>query len=120
MERRHALLLVIVEKPELRAADHAVVGHVMWAYDGDDGTHWIGGMLIDAAEQEKGVGRAALQATIRMLNAAPGARRPADQAVLSPGQHRGRPPVCRRRTGDREDDEVVVALPAGPVPAARD
>ena len=115
MERRHALLLVIVEKPELRAADHAVVGHVMWAYDGDDGTHWIGGMLIDAAEQGKGVGRAALQATIRMLNALPGAR----QIRLS--YHPDNTAAARlyadagfRRTGDREDDEVVVALPAGP------
>ncbi|MGI5522798.1 GNAT family N-acetyltransferase [Micromonospora sp. CA-259024] len=38
-------------------AGEAVVGHVMWGVD-DDGSHWIGGMLIDAAEQNRGVGRA--------------------------------------------------------------
>ncbi|MCZ7376226.1 GNAT family N-acetyltransferase [Micromonospora sp. WMMC250] len=43
-------------------ADEAVVGHVMWGVD-DDGSHWIGGMLIDAAEQNRGVGRA----TVRTL-----------------------------------------------------
>ncbi|MEU7770185.1 GNAT family N-acetyltransferase [Micromonospora taraxaci] len=43
-------------------ADETVVGHVMWGVD-DDGSHWIGGMLIDAAEQNRGVGRA----TVRTL-----------------------------------------------------
>ncbi|MGR8007958.1 GNAT family N-acetyltransferase [Streptomyces hypolithicus] len=38
-------------------ADGRVVGHVMWARD-EDGSHWIGGMLVDSAEQGKGVGRA--------------------------------------------------------------
>ncbi|SCF29714.1 GNAT family N-acetyltransferase [Micromonospora chokoriensis] len=41
-------------------ADETVVGHVMWGVD-DDGSHWIGGMLIDAAEQTRGVGRAAVR-----------------------------------------------------------
>ncbi|MFI7366299.1 GNAT family N-acetyltransferase [Streptomyces sp. NPDC050149] len=40
-------------------ADDAVVGHVMWGLD-EDGSHWIGGMLIDGAEQGKGLGRAVL------------------------------------------------------------
>ncbi|MDT0442954.1 GNAT family N-acetyltransferase [Streptomyces johnsoniae] len=40
-------------------ADDAVVGHAMWGLD-EDGSHWIGGMLIDGAEQGKGVGRALL------------------------------------------------------------
>jgi diamine N-acetyltransferase len=46
-------------------ADDAVVGHVMWAYDGDDRTHWIGGMLIDAAEQGRGVGRGEIVVALR-------------------------------------------------------
>ncbi|MFE9205919.1 GNAT family N-acetyltransferase [Micromonospora sp. NPDC007230] len=41
-------------------ADETVVGHVMWGVD-DDGSRWIGGMVIDAAEQERGVGRAAVR-----------------------------------------------------------
>ena len=43
-------------------ADDAVVGHVMWGVD-DDGSRWIGGMVIDAAEQGRGLGRA----TVRTL-----------------------------------------------------
>ncbi|MET7667220.1 GNAT family N-acetyltransferase [Micromonospora luteifusca] len=50
-------------------ADETVVGHVMWGVD-DDGSHWIGGMLIDAAEQKRGVGRA----TVRTLAAWLGAK----------------------------------------------
>lgn len=42
----------------VRAGDE-VVGHVMWAYDDEDGTHWIGGMIVNAEEQGRGVGRAA-------------------------------------------------------------
>ncbi|WP_326657680.1 GNAT family N-acetyltransferase [Streptomyces sp. NBC_00385] len=41
-------------------ADDTVVGHVMWGLDDEDGSHWIGGMLIDGAEQGKGLGRAVL------------------------------------------------------------
>ncbi|MEU8650189.1 GNAT family N-acetyltransferase [Streptomyces sp. NPDC048737] len=40
-------------------ADDVVVGHVMWGLD-EDGSHWIGGMLIDGTEQGKGLGRALL------------------------------------------------------------
>ncbi|MFI6132282.1 GNAT family N-acetyltransferase [Micromonospora sp. NPDC051141] len=43
-------------------ADDTVVGHVMWGVD-DDGSRWIGGMVIDAAEQGRGLGRA----TVRTL-----------------------------------------------------
>ncbi|OKI89475.1 GNAT family N-acetyltransferase [Micromonospora sp. CB01531] len=41
-------------------ADETAVGHVMWGVD-DDGSRWIGGMVIEAAEQERGVGRAAVR-----------------------------------------------------------
>ncbi|GHH88406.1 GNAT family N-acetyltransferase [Streptomyces capitiformicae] len=47
-------------------ADDTVVGHVMWGRD-EDGSYWIGGMLIDAAEQGKGVGRAAARTLMRWL-----------------------------------------------------
>jgi diamine N-acetyltransferase len=100
-------------------ADGAVVGHVMWAHDSDDGTHWIGGMLIDAVEQGKGVGRAALQATIRLLSGLPGAR----EIRLS--YHPDNIAAARlyteagfRPTGDTEDDEIVVARAVDTTPAA--
>ncbi|MDX2764514.1 GNAT family N-acetyltransferase, partial [Streptomyces europaeiscabiei] len=34
-------------------ADDTVVGHVMWGRD-EDGSYWVGGMLIDGGEQGKG------------------------------------------------------------------
>ncbi|MFH9243762.1 GNAT family N-acetyltransferase [Streptomyces anulatus] len=40
-------------------AGDEVAGHTMWARD-EDGSHWIGGMLIDAAHQGTGIGRAAV------------------------------------------------------------
>ncbi|MFH9199981.1 GNAT family N-acetyltransferase [Streptomyces anulatus] len=40
-------------------AGDEVAGHIMWARD-EDGSHWIGGMLIDAAHQGTGIGRAAV------------------------------------------------------------
>ncbi|WP_433316919.1 GNAT family N-acetyltransferase [Micromonospora sp. CA-269861] len=52
-------------------ADEAVVGHVMWGVD-DDGSHWIGGMLIDAAEQGQGIGRATVQTLAPWLAARDG------------------------------------------------
>jgi diamine N-acetyltransferase len=36
--------------------DGTAVAHVMWGVD-DDGSHWIGGLLVDAAHQGRGVGR---------------------------------------------------------------
>mgnify|MGYP001813159300 CR=1 FL=1 len=37
--------------------DGTIVGHVMWAVDEDDGSTWLGGLVIDAAHQGRGVGR---------------------------------------------------------------
>jgi diamine N-acetyltransferase len=42
-------------------ADDTVVGHVMWAVD-DDGSRWIGGLILDRAHQGTGIGRAATMA----------------------------------------------------------
>lgn len=41
-------------------ADETVAGHIMGARD-EDGSYWIGGMLVDGAEQGRGVGRAAVR-----------------------------------------------------------
>jgi diamine N-acetyltransferase len=40
--------------------DDVVVAHVMWGLD-EDGSYWIGGLLVDAAHQGRGVGRAAVE-----------------------------------------------------------
>lgn len=40
--------------------DGSVVGHLMWAVDEEDGSTWPGGVVIDSAAQNQGVGRAAV------------------------------------------------------------
>ena len=92
-------------------ADGEVVGHVMWAYEPADGSHWIGGMVVDAAEQGTGVGRAALLATLAHLAALPGAQEirlacHPDNAAAA-GLYRS---VGFDDTGEREDGDVVCAL----------
>ncbi|MFI8372064.1 GNAT family N-acetyltransferase [Streptomyces sp. NPDC085466] len=94
----------------VRAGDE-VVGHVMWAYDDEDGTHWIGGMIVNAEEQGKGVGRAVVRALIRRLAALPDCR----EVRLS--YHPDNAPAARlyaslgfEPTGDTEDEEIVAAL----------
>ncbi|NML51187.1 GNAT family N-acetyltransferase [Streptomyces sp. R302] len=95
-------------------ADHDIVGHVMWAYDDKDGTHWIGGMMVSAAEQGKGVGRATLGAVIEHLSALPECRQirlschPDNTSAGSLYTSFGFQP-----TGGLEDEEIVMALPVG-------
>ncbi|MEO3973152.1 GNAT family N-acetyltransferase [Streptomyces sp. CAU 1734] len=48
-------------------AGGTVVGHVMWAREEESGSYWIGGMLIDGAEQGAGAGRAAVRSLVRWL-----------------------------------------------------
>jgi diamine N-acetyltransferase len=52
-------------------ADYLVVGHVMWGRD-EDGSHWVGGMLIDGTEQGGGLGRAVVQTVTAWLSEQPG------------------------------------------------
>ncbi len=47
-------------------ADDTVVGHIMWGRD-EDGSYWLGGMVIDGTEQGKGVGRAAVRTLMEWL-----------------------------------------------------
>ncbi|GAB3956057.1 hypothetical protein GCM10027614_67110 [Micromonospora vulcania] len=72
-------------------ADETVVGHVMWGVD-DDGSHWIGGMVIDAAEQNRGVGRATVQTLATWLAARDGNPRCASPTTPTTPQ---RPPCTR-------------------------
>ncbi|MFI5804554.1 GNAT family N-acetyltransferase [Streptomyces sp. NPDC051561] len=96
----------------VRAGDE-IVGHVMWAYDDEDGTHWIGGMVVAAGQQGGGVGRAAMHALIRRLRALPECREirlsydPANAPAAALYASLG-----FRPTGEFEDTEIVVALSA--------
>jgi diamine N-acetyltransferase len=98
--------------------DDAVVGHIMWGLD-EDGTHWLGGMLIDAAEQGKGLGRAVVRTITGWLAAEEGRRvirlsyHPENTAARRLYESLGFTP-----TGALEDEEIVAELSA--VTARRD
>jgi len=47
-------------------ADGKVVGFLIWGVD-DDASRWIGGLVIDAAHQRRGIARTALVEAIRQL-----------------------------------------------------
>jgi len=90
-----------------------MVGFAMWARDPADGSHWIGGFLVDRTHQGRGLGRASVLAMIDWLRSAHGAGEIAlsyapDNAVAG----RLYASVGFRETGEREGDEVVARLPA--------
>ncbi|MEV4492630.1 GNAT family N-acetyltransferase [Micromonospora coxensis] len=91
-------------------ADETVVGHVMWGVD-DDGSRWIGGMVIDAGEQDRGVGRAAVRTLADWLAAQDGGNpvrlsyHPDNVPAAALYRSIGFAP-----TGVMEDDEVVAEL----------
>ncbi|TXS48129.1 GNAT family N-acetyltransferase [Streptomyces sp. t39] len=97
-------------------ADGTVVGHVMWARDEDDGSHWIGGMLIDGPAQGAGVGRAAVRTLMAWLAGREDCRvlrlsyEPDNAAAGHLYTSLG-----FRPTAETEGDEVVVELPAAAV-----
>jgi len=51
--------------------DGRVVGFFMWAIE-DDGTGNVGGLVVDAASQRRGVARAVLQTLIQRCESSPG------------------------------------------------
>ncbi|MER7332415.1 MULTISPECIES: GNAT family N-acetyltransferase [unclassified Micromonospora] len=91
-------------------ADETVVGHVMWGVD-DDGSRWIGGLVIDAAEQDRGVGRAAVRTLAAWLAAQDGGHpvrlsyHPDNASAARLYTSLGFTP-----TGATEDDELVAEL----------
>ncbi|WP_420116918.1 GNAT family N-acetyltransferase [Micromonospora sp.] len=91
-------------------ADETVAGHVMWGVD-DDGSRWIGGMLIDAAEPGRGVGRGAVRTHAAGLAGPDGTHpvrlsyHPDNTAAARLYTSLGFTP-----TGAVEDDELVVEL----------
>lgn len=92
-------------------ADGTPVGFAMWAHDPADGSHWIGGFLVDRSHQGRGHGRAAMLAIMEYLRSSEGAT----SFALSYATDNA---VARRlyaslgfvETGEREDDELVARL----------
>lgn len=97
------------------SSEGTVVGHVMWAVDPDDGSHWIGGFVIDVDRQGQGLGRAAVEALIDLWTRAEPSLSgtvfreaalsvsPANEAAV--GLYRSLGFV---ETGEVEDDEIVL------------
>jgi diamine N-acetyltransferase len=89
--------------------DATPVGHVMWGTD-EDGSRWIGGLLVDAAHQGRGLGRAIVQELVARLRAAGAApvrlsHHPDNVASRALFESLG-----FRPTGVVEDGEVVMEL----------
>jgi diamine N-acetyltransferase len=82
------------------------VAHVMWGVD-DDGSHWIGGLLVDAAHQGRGIGRATVEALLegwsaehRLVRASCHPDNTASRALFGS--------LGFVETGEWDDDELVV------------
>lgn len=84
------------------------VAHVMWGVD-DDGSRWVGGLLVDAAHQGRGIGRRVVELLLERLDPAVGPVRmschpdnAASQALFAG--------LGFVETGTWEDDEQVWEL----------
>ena len=95
--------------------DGEVVGFVMWAVD-DDASRWIGGLVIDAARQRQGLGRAVVRELRQRLIAEPGC--PNVALSYEPDNTAARElyrSLDFEETGETEDTELVARWhPASP------
>jgi diamine N-acetyltransferase len=86
----------------------SVVGFLMWAVDPEDGAAWLGGITIDATQQGKGFGRAAVSTALTELDA------PSFALSYQPDNTAARALYASLgfvETGELEDDEVVARRP---------
>jgi diamine N-acetyltransferase len=58
--------------PVALVGDGAVVGFAEWAFDESDGTYCLGGVVVDAPHQGRGLGRAVVDALVAHLRTMPG------------------------------------------------
>ncbi len=96
-------------QPREVAVDGRTVGFVMHAVD-DDQSYWIGGLLVDTAEQGKGYGRAAVR---RLIDDARAGGHPSVALSYLPANTAARTlyrSLGFEETGEREDEEVVARL----------
>ena len=88
-------------------ADGTIVGHVMWAVDEEDGSTWLGGLVIDAANQGRGIGRATVEVFLERFTVEGETNvalsySPENDVAL--GLYRS---IGFVETGEMEDDEIV-------------
>lgn len=100
-----------VWNPRAIVAGGVVLGHVMWAYDDDEGATWLGGLVIGEAMQGQGYGRAAVEAFIDEFTAEDGSVHVAlsyhPSNVIARELYLG---IGFEETGEMEDGEVVARL----------
>ena len=93
-------------QPVAAVRDDRVVGFALWAVD-DDGSRWIGGVVVDAPEQGRGLGRRFVEQLMRQLLEA-GA--PSLALTYAPANTAARGLYASLgfvETGERDEEEVV-------------
>ncbi len=96
----------------LVGADDEVMGFAQWAYDESDSTFTLGGVVLDARHQGRGLGRAVLDALVAHVRAQP----QAGTVVLTVHGDNERARGLYQRygfeeTGEELDGELVMVLP---------
>lgn len=97
--------------------DGSVVGFCLEALDSDDGSGWIGGLVVDVGAQRTGVGRATVEGLLHRFAARPGCT----SAALSYHPENTAARTLYRvlgfvETGENQDDgETVARRPLPPV-----
>jgi aminoglycoside phosphotransferase (APT) family kinase protein/ribosomal protein S18 acetylase RimI-like enzyme len=92
-------------------ANGEVVGFVMRAIDPTDDSYWIGGVIVDAAHQGRGVGHAAIS---ELIGEATVNGHSAVGLTIHPDNPLARALYARLgfvETEERDDDEIVARLP---------
>jgi diamine N-acetyltransferase len=87
-----------------------VIGFVMWAVDPDDGSCWLGGLLVDVGHQRQGHGRRAVEVALGVLAADGGHRRFALSYHPDNPAKRIYEALGFQETGEVDGDEVVARL----------
>lgn len=88
-----------------RAGDD-VVGFVMWGIDPGDDSFWIGGLVIDAARQGRGLGRATVDVLVEHARAGDHPSVALSYQPHNPARHLYAA-LGFEETGEREGDEIV-------------
>jgi diamine N-acetyltransferase len=105
--------------PVAAVLEDRVVGFAVWAVD-DDGSGWIGGVVVDAAAQGRGIGRRLVQLLMAQLLEA-GA--PSLGLTYAPANTVARDLYASLgfvESGERDGDEVVARWTPADPPAAAD